>query len=180
MNSEPCAVYLHPGQLWHDYINCQSGLYVAIFLLLLSIFLYGLWKKFLKTSGPQSKIDEHLSWFPMPLLVILAGMVIPHFVAQAEQAREAQARVRIYELSVVIESYKSHHGKFPTTEQGLNALVTPPAHPPGEITPYIDRVPPDPWKNSFIYVSPGRGNRGYSIISRGPDGIESEDDIIFP
>jgi len=110
-------------------------------------------------------------------------MVIPPLVGQAEQARQVQAGVLIGELSTALESYKLDNGLYPTTEQGLNALVKPPVSTHDASRHSIERIPLDPWKNSFIYLSPGSRNdrnRGYDLISRGPDGIESDDDTIFP
>lgn len=83
---------------------------------------------------------------------------------------------------VGLTPYKLDVGNYPTTEQGLEALVKAPA---GKESlwkgPYLEEVPLDPWKNPYQYRYPGskniNGARGYDVWSLGPDGTESGDDI---
>ena len=84
-------------------------------------------------------------------------------------------------LEFVLRHYKSDNGMFPSTEQGLQALVKPPELepvPPNWRGPYIGRVPKDAWERPFHYVCPGEHNtQSYDLSSYGPDGVESFDDI---
>jgi general secretion pathway protein G len=79
-----------------------------------------------------------------------------------------------------LQQYRMHMGSYPSTEEGLNALLDAPGgdkarHWKG---PYIDTLPEDPWKNRYQYRFPGQHNpRGYDIWSMGPDGRPSDDDI---
>ena len=129
------------------------------------------------------------------ILGILAGLIIPRFVGRAEDARKTKAAVQIRELMKALELYKLDNSLYPSTEQGLEALVE---KPTGEPEPkkwkqYLDKVPLDPWKNKYIYICPGADHRKvkddsdefdsnlqytrFDLMSLGPDGIESEDDI---
>jgi len=129
------------------------------------------------------------------ILAILAGLIIPRFVGRAEEARKTKAIVQMRELMKALELYKLDNGQYPTTEQGLMALVEQPTSEPmaKKWKKYLDKVPLDPWKNQFIYICPGadhgrksdvdrektEGKYGfYDIICYGQDGIEGTDDIV--
>lgn len=129
------------------------------------------------------------------ILAILAGLTIPRFVGQAEEARKTKAVVQMKEIMKTLELYRLDNGQYPTTEQGLQALVE---KPTGEPAPrkwrvYMDKVPVDPWKNEYIYICPGQnhttltdseleemdGRYGrFDLMSYGPDGVESDDDLV--
>ena len=109
------------------------------------------------------------------ILGLLAALVIPNVVGQSDDARRTAAVVQIKEIESALDIYRLHNGFYPTTEHGLEALVTrPTTNPqPRRYTEggYLRRVPLDPWGNPFIYRSPGE--RGaIDIISTGPDGEE--------
>jgi general secretion pathway protein G len=115
------------------------------------------------------------------VVAILAGMaaiVVPMYVGRAEEARKDNCRIQIKEIEKALEMYRLDNARYPTTEQGLMALVQKPTTDP--VPPkwkgYMADLPKDPWNNPFVYVAPG--TRGpYDIISLGPDGQQSEDDI---
>ena len=112
------------------------------------------------------------------ILAILATLIIPRFTGRVEETRITQAQVQIKELQKTLEMYRLDNGKYPTTEQGLISLVQKPSGEPRPLKwkQYIDAVPKDPWGNDYVYLSPGpKGS--VEIISLGPDGKESEDDI---
>lgn len=78
--------------------------------------------------------------------------------------------------------YKLDMGNYPTTEEGLQALIRAPAGKEANWKgPYLEEIPVDPWKQDYQYKYPGskniNGARGYDIWSLGPDGTESADDI---
>tara|TARA_B100001778_G_C18547205_1_gene611239 strand:- start:464 stop:913 length:450 start_codon:yes stop_codon:yes gene_type:complete len=83
---------------------------------------------------------------------------------------------------LVLTNYKLDLGSYPSTEQGLKALIQMPAGKEGRWNgPYIDELPEDPWGNPYMYRYPGTKNinksNGYDIWSHGQDGVESADDI---
>lgn len=113
----------------------------------------------------------------------LAALVIPRFTGRAEQARITGARADILSnIPLALDLYELDNGNFPTTEQGLNALVTSPTIPPLPKNwngPYLKKKPIDPWGNQYIYVCPGVHNKeDYDLHSLGKDGVEGGDDDI--
>ena len=78
--------------------------------------------------------------------------------------------------------YELDNGTYPTTDQGLVALVRKPTTPPAPQNwkrPYLRKTPKDPWGNDYVYACPGLHNKDdYDLFSYGPDGIESQDDIV--
>jgi general secretion pathway protein G len=112
------------------------------------------------------------------ILGLLAAIVMPRLVGQTDKARYEQAKIQMRILEDALKRYKLENGHFPTTSQGLQALVQKPSSPP---VPrdwpeggYLDKpeVPADPWGNEFIYVSPGQHGPDYDLMSLGADGIE--------
>lgn len=115
------------------------------------------------------------------ILGILAMYIGPKLMGRTEQAKETQTRIQIEALETALKLYKLDNGNYPSTEQGLLALVEPPET---GIIPkkwrkggYLEKgkVPPDPWGNEFIYVSPGV-NGDYDIVSYGADGVPGGED----
>jgi len=118
------------------------------------------------------------------ILGILIAMVAPNLAGRGQQAREAAARADIEaNLATALDLYELDNGRYPSTEQGMQALLTEPSSspiPPNWSGPYLKkkRIPLDPWGAEYVYVSPGVHNvKEYDLSSLGPDGIESEDDI---
>ena len=112
----------------------------------------------------------------------LAAMVVPRLVGRSEEARIGAARADIKgNLSLALRLYEMDTGRYPTTDQGLNALMGKPSSPPVPENwkgPYIEQEPLDPWKRRYEYRYPGsHPPRDYDLTSLGPDGVESEDDV---
>lgn len=115
------------------------------------------------------------------ILGILAMYIGPKLMGRTEQAKEVQTRVQIEGLETALKLYKLDNGVYPTTEQGLQALVE---RPDAENVMqnwrkggYLEKgkVPKDPWGNEFIYLSPGiQGD--YDITSYGADGVPGGED----
>jgi general secretion pathway protein G len=116
------------------------------------------------------------------ILGILAGLIIPRIMGRPEEARRMKARVQIESIETALKLYKLDNGSYPTTEQGLQALVEAPTV--GQLPKawreggYLEkgRVPKDPWDNEFIYLSPGV-NSDFDLISYGADGEPGGEDI---
>jgi general secretion pathway protein G len=118
------------------------------------------------------------------IIAILAAIVMPKFAGRTEDARISAAQSQIANFQTALNTYNLDTGKYPTTEQGLNALVQKPTSPPVSPDwrgPYLSKktIPDDPWKNSFKYASPGKHNpESYDLYSMGPDGQEGGGDDI--
>ncbi len=116
------------------------------------------------------------------IIAALAAMVVPRLAGRTEQARVTIAKTDINSnLTLALRLYEVDNGRYPTTEQGLQALITKPTAPPVPNNwkgPYIEQQPADPWGKPYVYRYPGtHPPRDYDLYSYGPDGIESEDDI---
>ena len=115
------------------------------------------------------------------ILGLLAALVVPKLIGRTEEAKQTQTRLQIKNIEQALQLFKLDNGFYPGTEQGIEALVRIPEI--GRIPKnyrkggYLDRVPKDPWGNSYVYVSPGT-NGDYDITSYGADeapGGEGED-----
>ena len=117
------------------------------------------------------------------ILGILAGLVVPRIMGRPGEAKQTKAKIQIEGLETALKLYKLDTGRYPDTEQGLEALVQ---MPDTGIVPkkwreggYLEKgkLPLDPWGNPFVYLSPG-ANGDTDIISYGADGVpggEGED-----
>ena len=116
----------------------------------------------------------------MVILSVLASIVVPKFTRRSEQARIVAANTSIANIEVAFEVFEVDTGRYPTTEEGLQALISAPPLLPDWRGPYIKRgVPKDPWGNEYIYKCPGEHNtNSYDIYSYGPDRQEGGDDDI--
>jgi general secretion pathway protein G len=96
----------------------------------------------------------------MVILAILAAVVVPKMVGRSEQARESAAKTGIANLETALNTFEVDNGRFPSSEEGLQALLTPPGNTPNWHGPYLPKPPLDPWNNAFVYVYPGQHNTG--------------------
>ena len=112
------------------------------------------------------------------ILGLLAALVVPRIGPQVAEAQRTTAATQIRSLEDALEMYRMHNGFYPSTQQGLEALVTAPTTSP---VPkrfaeggYLKKVPEDPWGNPYVY----RNNNGrITITSYGPDGEEGGEGI---
>jgi len=116
------------------------------------------------------------------LISLLAGTVIFNVTKTLEGNTESITKLFVNEtVKVPLVTYRIHMGSYPSTEEGLQALITPPANRADRWKgPYIENktVPLDPWGNPYQYRYPGTKNTDkYDLWSWGPDGRESADDI---
>ena len=111
----------------------------------------------------------------MVILGILAELIIPRIMGRPEEARRTKARIQIESIETALKLYKLDNGSYPTTEQGLQALVEPPSV--GKLANawreggYLEkgRVPKDPWDNEYVYLCPGI-HGDFDLVSYGSDG----------
>jgi general secretion pathway protein G len=109
----------------------------------------------------------------LAILGLLIGLVAPAALRQLGSAKEKIAHQSIERLAGVLDIYKLDVGTYPTTEQGLQALITRPAGVAHWNGPYLkgDKVPEDPWGRPFVYRSPSqRPGHEYDLLSLGPTG----------
>ncbi len=109
------------------------------------------------------------------VIAMLAALVAPNVFRHVGTAKDVTARSQIELLGAALDAYRLDNGRYPTTEQGLDALqlqTTLSPMPSNWRGPYLRKdVPPDPWGAPFIYLSPGEVNpRGYDLLSLGADG----------
>ena len=111
------------------------------------------------------------------ILGVIAGIFAPRFIGQAEKAKRTAAKLEIDQIGQSLDLYKLEIGKYPTSQEGLAALVTAPSGVTNWNGPYLKKtgVPKDPWGNEYKYVSPGDQNRPYDIVSMGADGKDGGD-----
>lgn len=108
------------------------------------------------------------------ILGILAAVVVPRVMDRPDQARTTKAQNDIRALESALNLYRLDNFNYPTTEQGLFALVAIPTS--GDVPRnyrsggYIDRLQKDPWGNEYQYLRPGRDGREYDLYSLGADG----------
>ncbi len=110
------------------------------------------------------------------ILGLLAALVAPKFLKRGEEAKVTTTQVQMKNIEQALKLYKLHNSFYPTTEQGLKALVERPEVEPIPKNwkgPYMDKIPKDAWGNDFIYLSDGKN---FTLISPGPDGEEGTDD----
>ena len=108
------------------------------------------------------------------IIAVLMGVAIYKLAGNVEIARHTAVSADVQALGTQLKLYESMNGFFPTTEQGLQALVTPPDTDPKPARWYqlFKEVPKDPWHNNYIYRCPGVKNPGgYDLFSAGPDRI---------
>jgi len=115
------------------------------------------------------------------ILGILASLVVPNLMGNKEQADRQKAVSDIVALENALDMYKLDNSRFPTTEQGLEALVTKPQSEPEprnyKDDGYIRRLPQDPWGNAYQLMSPGEHGK-IDVFSMGLDGEAGSDDDI--
>lgn len=106
------------------------------------------------------------------IIVILLGVAVSKLGNTTGVAKGVAVRADIQSIGTQLKLYESINGFLPTTEQGLNALVTMPSSEPRPSHWYqlFKEMPKDPWGNNYIYLCPGRKNpTGYDLYSAGPD-----------
>jgi general secretion pathway protein G len=105
------------------------------------------------------------------ILGVLAALVVPRVMTRPDEARAVAARQDIAQIMQALKLYRLDNQRYPTTEQGLQALVTRPSTGPAAANwkSYLDKLPKDPWGQPYQYLSPGvRGE--IDVFCLGADG----------
>lgn len=109
------------------------------------------------------------------ILGLIAGVVSVSVFGQMAEAQIDLTKTQVKNIGDALEIYKMKIGKYPNSAEGLNAL----ASPPNNRRPMMDKIPKDPWGESYIYTNPAEHNQGrYDLYSKGPDGQSGTDDDI--
>lgn len=107
------------------------------------------------------------------ILSVLALVVVPRVIDRPDQARAARAKADIASVVSAVKLYRLDNFRYPTTEQGLQALVSRPSSDPAPANwaegGYMDRLPVDPWGQPYQYLSPGV-HEEFDVFSYGADG----------
>ena len=109
------------------------------------------------------------------ILAILAALVVPRIMGRTDDAKRTATKVQIRNIEGALQLYKLDNGVYPSTEQGLKALIEKPSvgviPKKWKLGGYLPKLPEDPWGNPFKYLSPSPNLKGdYEVISMGTDG----------
>ncbi|MGA7105865.1 MAG: type II secretion system major pseudopilin GspG [Candidatus Deferrimicrobiaceae bacterium] len=138
-----------------------------------------------RISNGRGRLRERAGFTLLEIMVVivilglLAALVVPKLIGRTEEAKRTQTRIQIKNLEQALQLFKLDNGFYPSTEQGIDALVRAPEV--GRVPKnyrkggYLDRVPKDPWGNVYVYVSPGTQG-DYDISSYGADGVAGGED----
>jgi general secretion pathway protein G len=105
------------------------------------------------------------------IIGVLAALIVPNVLDRADDARVTAAKTDVNNLMQALKLYRLDNQRYPTSEQGLNALVAKPsASPvPPNWRPYLEKLPADPWSRSYQYLNPGVHGE-VDVLSLGADG----------
>ena len=107
------------------------------------------------------------------IIGLLTGIVAPRFLGQIGRSETTAARAQLDAFDKALQAYRVDTGRFPSTGQGLRALVSQPADEPRWRGPYLrDDVPLDPWGSAYQYRNPGSTGRDYDLLSYGRDRVQ--------
>jgi general secretion pathway protein G len=112
------------------------------------------------------------------ILGILAALIAPNVISRIDEAQVTKVHQDIRAIESALKLFRLDRFKYPTTDEGLDALVTPPsdttvAWPAGG---YLDRIPKDPWDRPYLYLQPGK-NGEFDVYTLGRDGVEGGEGV---
>ncbi len=118
------------------------------------------------------------------ILGLLVGLVAPQVIGQGTQAQIKLTCTQMGSVKEALKMFKLDNGKYPDTDEGIEALIKNPdaeKYPNYSGSPYLEKLPKDPWGKPFTYI---KVDKGFNIISFGPDraegGTAEDADIVFP
>ena len=114
----------------------------------------------------------------LTLIGIVMGIVGGNYLGQGEKAKAKAAKIEIEQIGQTLDLFRLEVGRYPTTQEGLQALITAPTGIPNWNGPYWKKntLPKDPWTNEYKYASPGQ-HGAYDLWSYGADGKEGGEGI---
>ena len=102
------------------------------------------------------------------IIAILGALVVPRFMDMPKKANVTAAKTQIQNFSMALDKYALEKGRYPSTDEGMQALVQ---------DGIMKKIPPDPWGNPYQYRSPGENDPDYEIMSFGADGKEGGEEF---
>ena len=111
------------------------------------------------------------------IIALMAGLIAPNLIGKGEEAKVKTATTDIATLGSALDIYRLDNSTYPSTDQGLEALVSQPGGSPQARNwkgPYIKKLSKDPWNNDYIYISSGET---YELLSTGADGLEGGEGV---
>ncbi|SDG76594.1 type II secretion system major pseudopilin GspG [Pseudomonas abietaniphila] len=134
---------------------------------------------------PQQRRQYGFTLIEIMVVVVIIGvlgaLVIPQFMSRPDQAKVTAAHTDIQALSTALEMYRLDNFSYPSTQQGLEALVIRPSGTPAakhwNPRGYLKSLPSDPWGTPYQYLSPGAAGAAFDLYSYGADGVAGGDDF---
>jgi general secretion pathway protein G len=126
---------------------------------------------------PPAALSRGMTLIEILVVLVLIGVVLGivggNFIGRGEKAKGDAAKIEIGQIGQALDLFKLEVGRYPTTQEGLQALITAPTGVSNWNGPYWKKstVPRDPWNNEYKYIAPGQ-HGAYDIISYGADGKE--------
>ncbi len=113
----------------------------------------------------------------MAIIGVLAALIVPNVLGRADDARVMAARTDVGNLMQALKLYRLDNLRYPTQEQGLNALLSKPTTEPVPVNwkPYLEKLPHDPWGRPYLYMNPGI-KTDVEVLSFGADGTAGGED----
>jgi general secretion pathway protein G len=107
----------------------------------------------------------------LAIIGVLAALIVPNVLGRADDARVTAARTDVGNLMQALKLYKLDNQRYPSSAQGLQALVTKPTTEPlpGNWKPYLEKLPTDPWGRAYLFMNPGL-KAEVDVLSFGADG----------
>ena len=138
-------------------------------------------KRSISFSSPGSKGFTLIELMVVIVILgVLAGLIVPRIMGRPDEARQLKAKMQIESLETALKLYKLDNGAYPSTDQGLEALVAQPTSPPEPPNwkqgGYIKNLKKDPWGNDYLYLNPGQQGE-IDIYSLGADGAPGGEGI---
>lgn len=134
---------------------------------------------------PYASRNRAFTFIEIMLVVLIIGIlmaaVVPSMVGKAKTARVAVAKRSIDSYDTALSAFEMGADRFPTNEEGLQALAKRPDSLDEDQWngPYVKEILPDPWKQDFVYRTPGEGGTDYDLFSKGPDKAEGTADDVY-
>ena len=116
------------------------------------------------------------------IIGVLAALIVPRVLGRSDEARATAAKHDIAAIMQSLKLYRLDNGRYPTSDQGLQSLVTKPERPPlpANWKPYLDKLPKDPWGSPYQYLNPGVHGEidVFSLGAEGQAGAAAADSVI--
>ncbi len=110
------------------------------------------------------------------IIGLLAAIVVPNLIGNIDRAAVTRAKGDIRSIETALNLFRLDNFRYPSTEEGLEALVINPGDAAQNWKPYLNSLPSDPWSNTYLYRNPGE-QREFDVFSYGADGQEGGEDL---